>query len=83
MDDVKNICCSDVINEEHPDAALFMKLLLPIIEKHVPVKKLTVRTVKAPWIDEEFKNFMVERDVAKGADNKSGCTSDWLTYCKL
>ena len=23
---------------------------------------------------------MVERDVA---NNKSGCTSDWLTYCKL
>jgi hypothetical protein len=34
-----------VINKEHPDAALdaFMKLLLPIIDKHAPVKKLTVR----------------------------------------
>ena len=58
MDDVKNICWSDVINEEHPDAALdeFMKLLHPITDKHAPVKKLTVRTVKAPWIDEELKN---------------------------
>ena len=26
---------------------------------------------------------MVERDGAKGVANKSGCTSDWLTYCKL
>ena len=26
---------------------------------------------------------MVERDGAKGVPNKSGCTSDWLTYCKL
>ena len=60
-----------------------MKLLLPIIDKHVPVKKLTVRTVKAPWIDEEFKNCMFERDGAKGVANKSGCTSGWLTYCKL
>ena len=49
---------------------------------HAPVKKLTVRTVKAPWIDEEFKNCMVERDGAKGVANKSGCTSDWLTSCK-
>ena len=49
VDDVKNICWSDVIKEEHPDAALdeFMKLLLPIIDKPIPVKKLTVRTVKA------------------------------------
>ena len=39
-----------------------MKLLLPIIDKHAPVKKLTVGTVKAPWIDEELKNCMVERD---------------------
>ena len=47
MDDVKNICWSDVINEEHPYAALdeFMKLFLPIIDRHAPVKKLTVRTV--------------------------------------
>ena len=46
-----------VINEEHPDTAFdeFMKLLLPIIDKHAPVKKLTVRTVKAPWIDEDKK----------------------------
>ena len=85
MDDVKNICWSDVINEEHPDAALdeFMKLLLPIIDKHAPVKKLTVRTVKAPWIDEELKSCMVERDGAKGVANKSGCTCNWLTCCKL
>ena len=26
---------------------------------------------------------MVERDEAKGMDNKSGCTTDWQTYCKL
>ena len=44
-----------MINEEHPDAALdeFKKLLLPIIDKHAPVKK---RTVKAQWIDEELIN---------------------------
>jgi hypothetical protein len=54
-------------------------LLLPINDKHVPVKKLTGRTVKAPWIDEELKSCMVERDGAKGVDNTSGCTSDWMT----
>jgi hypothetical protein len=50
LDDVKNICWSDVINEELPDTALdeVMKLLLTIIDTHASVKKLTVRTVKAP-----------------------------------
>ena len=67
MDDVKNMYWSDVINKEHPDTALdeFMKLLLSIIDKHAPVRKLTFRTVKAPWIDEELKNCMVERDEQK------------------
>ena len=48
MDDVKNICWSNVINKDHPDAALdeFMKLLLPIIDKHALVKKLTVRLMR-------------------------------------
>ena len=44
---------------------------------------MTVRTVTAPWIDEEFKTFVVERDEAKGVANKSGCTADWQTYCTL
>ena len=85
MDEVKHICWSDVIDEKLPDTALdeFMKLLLPVIDKHAPVKNLTFRTVKAPWIDEELENCMVERDGAKGVANMSGCTSDWLTYCKL
>ena len=40
MDDVKNIYWSDVINKEHPDAALeeSMKLLFAIIDKHALVK---------------------------------------------
>ena len=36
-----------------------------------------------PWIDEELKNGMVERDEAKGMANKSGSPTDWQTYCKL
>ena len=43
----------------------FMKLLIPVTNKHAPIKKITVKTVKSPWIDEEFKNGMVERDEAK------------------
>jgi hypothetical protein len=62
------ICWYDSINEEHPGAALdeFLKWLLPIIDKHAPVKKLTVRTAKVLWIDEELNNCMVERDGGGG-----------------
>jgi hypothetical protein len=40
---------------------------MKLINMHL---KLTVRTVKAPWIDEEFNNGMIERDGAKGVANK-------------
>ena len=44
---------------------------------------MTVKTVKSLWIAQELKNVVVERDEAKGMANKSGCISDWQTYCKL
>ena len=44
---------------------------------------MTVKTVKSPWIDEELKNCMVERDEEKGMAIKSGSSTDWQTYCKL
>ena len=43
-----------------------MKLLLPVTNMHAPIKKMTVKTVKSLWIDEELKNCMVERIKAKG-----------------
>jgi hypothetical protein len=41
------------------DAALdtFMKLLIPVTNKHAPTKKITVKTVKSPWIDEELRKL--------------------------
>jgi hypothetical protein len=41
VDDVKNICWSVVCNDEQSDTALdmFMKLLIPVTNKHAPIKK--------------------------------------------
>jgi hypothetical protein len=59
-----------------------MILLILVTNTHVPIKKITVKTVKSLWID-ELKDGLVERDEAKGKANNSGCTTDWQTYCKL
>ena len=69
--DVKNICWSVVCNEEQPDAALdtFMKLLIPVTNKHAPIKIMIVKTVKSPWIVKELKN---ERDETKSMAYKTG-----------
>ena len=41
----------------NPNEALevFVKVFLPIVDKHAPVNKLTVRTVTAFWIDDKLK----------------------------
>jgi hypothetical protein len=60
-----------------------MKLLIPVTNKHAPIKKMSVKTVKSPWNDEELKNCMFERDEAKVMAVKSGSPTDCQTYCKF
>lgn len=58
----------------HPDDALaaFERLFYPLLDKQAPMKKCTVKKFRAPWIDNELKNIMVEQDVAKGRANRTG-----------
>jgi hypothetical protein len=65
--DVNTICWFVVCNDKQPDAALdiFTKCLIQVSNKHAPIKKMTVKTVKSLWFDEEWKNGMVEKDEAK------------------
>ena len=56
---------------------------MTIVDKYAPVKKLTARTVRVLWTDDELKKCMVQRNDAKVMANKSGCTADWLTYYTL
>ena len=52
-DEVRNIDRSTVLQEEDPDLTLdvFTNLLMPINDKHAPVRKQTVRNVMAPGLD--------------------------------
>ena len=70
---------------EQPDAALdtFITLIIPVTNKSSPIKEITVKTVKSPWIDEELNICIVERDEVKGMANKSGSPTDWQMYCEL
>ena len=55
LEDVSNICWSNIYNEKEPDGALelFLKKFQPIIDKHAPVRKLMVWSCRVPWVDEE------------------------------
>jgi len=57
IQDVHSICWDEVLLSDNPDDACnaFNKLFLEVSDKHAPLKKRTVREVKAGWIDNELK----------------------------
>ena len=85
LNDVKRVNWSNVCQEEDPEVALgcFMSLFMQIVNKHAPVRKTTVRANGAPWLGNDLKSLMKQRDQAKQLAELSGVLSDRLTYCKL
>lgn len=75
----------EALLEEDPDLALrvFGHLLLPIMNKYAPVKNLTVRNAMSPWLEQELKAQMRERDRAKAEAVKTGGEQEWSKYWKL
>lgn len=63
-DEVRNVDWSTALQEEDPNTALniFNKLVMPIIDKHGPLKKRTVRNAPSPWLDQELGHNMTKRN---------------------
>ena len=83
--DVENIEWDTVLEKMHENAALdfFMNLFSAVCDKHAPIKKSTVRSLKAPWLDEELRKLMRERDLLKRSAIMSGNAADWQEYRSL
>ena len=63
--------------------SLFMKLFMSVADKHAPLRKCTVRSNGALWIDDELRNLMIQRYDAKKVADKCGTLFDKQSYCKL
>jgi len=83
--EVRGVDWSEVLRKEDPDLALgeFDNVLLPIVNKFAPIKKFNVRNFVSPWLDQELKTHMIERDRAKADAVKSGSEREWGKYRKL
>ncbi len=62
------------------DAALELitDMVLKVINMHAPLRKFTVRGNSAPWIDDELRGTMSDRD-----NTRSNDPMDWIKYKKL
>ena len=83
--ELKKVNWDLVLDCKDTEAALiiFTTLFSNICDKHAPIKKCTVRTVKAPWLDEELKTCIKERDLLKQSAIVSGCPDIWQHYRAL
>ena len=85
LSEISNVHWNTVSSELDPETALnvFMSLFMDIVNRHVPLKKITVKNRPAPWLDNNLRALMMERDLAKKAFVKSGSMEDKLRYCQL
>lgn len=70
---------------DDPNVSLreFMNVFMNIVNLHTPMKKFTVKSRAASWINEEIKRLMKERDEAKKEWVRSRSAEDRVTYCSL
>ena len=82
---VQNTSWWDVYASEDVEAAVTIvsRKLTAILDVMAPIKNVQVRTKYAPWMSENTKNKIKERDLAqkKAAQSKSG--DDWVKFKTL
>ena len=85
MEEVAKISWWEVYSCQNVDAAveIFTKKLTDILDKMAPVKKFQIRTRYAPWVSEDTKDRIKERDKAQQAATRSGTKEDWELYKQL
>ena len=58
----------------------FNKTSFEVLERHAPVKEKKVRQWQCPFVDQEIKELMEERDLSHGVACASGAVVDWDHY---
>lgn len=85
LNDINNLQWSDVCEQQDVNIALntFMYKLMQVVNKHAPIRKKTIRSSSAPWVDNELRSLMLQRDKAKAVAQISEIEVDWRSYRKL
>ena len=55
----------------------FNEKFLEVLERHAPVRKRKVRNRQCPFLDQEIKELMDERDQVHRVARESGTVMDW------
>ena len=82
LEALRNTSWWDLYSCKNVDHAveLFTNKINSILNIMAPIKNIQVRAKYAPWLSENTKLKLVERDLAKRTASESGKSEDWKTY---
>lgn len=80
-----NLPWNNIIYEREIDAKikLFDSFVLTLFNVHAPIKEARITKPKAPWLTENIKIFMKQRDTALQKFKRTRDADDWILYKNL
>ncbi|XP_050309050.1 uncharacterized protein LOC126745322, partial [Anthonomus grandis grandis] len=67
-------------NDINMKISMFNNFILTLFDRHAPVRESRITKPKAPWLTENLKIFMRQRDDALRIFKQSKLLEDWNTY---
>ena len=85
MSDLESIKWWEVYQCDHVETAvdLFTNNFVSLLDRHIPLKVIQTRTKYVPWLSDQTKQLMDERDLAHSLAASSNRQDDWTTYKKM
>nr|CAH7749991.1 unnamed protein product [Callosobruchus chinensis] len=80
--DLENLSLIDIcyIKDIDDKLNIFNSRLIGLFDKHLPIKSSRITKPKAPWLNDEIKKMMKDRDAAKSKFRKTPSTLNWDSY---
>ena len=80
-----DIPCSTVesFDDINDAASAWNSLFVDVANRHAPIKRLKTKGALKPWITNDLKELMAERDYAFKIAKRLGGQQQWDNYCKL
>lgn len=63
--------------------AMMNKFIIDTFDEHAPIKEAKVTKQKAPWLTQNVKNFMKQRDIVLQRFKKYRTSDNWVNYKRL
>ena len=56
------------------------RMFLEVIDKHAPLQHKKIRSKRVPWITNDIKKLIIQRDKLKRKANLTNLQNDWSNY---